>query len=143
MHPKIPLAVEPDEKLRWLRRLDGPENWKSLDDRRYCQACGKTFTGRKIRLIGGTRPHGPLRLSCPTGSCQAGPSSWTLPLKVADAPRRSLFEFAKPRVVRVKRTVYRSAAGWGRTEDRISDGNLFLYLAYWLSRNAKRALGIY
>ena len=72
--PGIP--VEADDKLHWLRRLDHDHDWKFLDEERYCLRCGRTFTGRQARLVGGTRPHGPLRFRCPTTGCPSTPRDW-------------------------------------------------------------------
>ena len=76
MYKEPALEIEPDEKLRWLRRLDGTRRWQFLDDRRCCRCCGKSFAGRQIEIVGGTRPHGPLRLTCPTRNCSSAPADW-------------------------------------------------------------------
>ena len=76
MHKEPAFEIEPNEKLRWLRRLDGTRRWQFLDDRRCCRCCGKSFTGRQLEIVGGTRPHGPLRLTCPTRNCSSTPADW-------------------------------------------------------------------
>jgi hypothetical protein len=68
-----------DEKLEVLRRLDQFRQWHSLDEKRYCLVCGKLITGRQIQVAGGTRGTDPLRLSCPTESCNSIPMDWVLP----------------------------------------------------------------
>lgn len=73
------LAVNGDEKLRWLRRLDQGRRWDSLDDQRYCRSCGKTFAGRDAQLVGGTRPFGPLRVTCGNSECASSPMDWIYP----------------------------------------------------------------
>jgi hypothetical protein len=68
-----------EEKLDALCRLDQFRQWHSLDEKRYCLVCGKIITGRQIQVAGGTRGNGPLRLSCPTESCNSIPMDWVLP----------------------------------------------------------------
>lgn len=67
------------DKLNALRRLDQFRSWHSLDDRRYCLACGKILTGRDILIVGGSRGTGPLRAICATERCPAIPMDWVLP----------------------------------------------------------------
>jgi hypothetical protein len=71
--------VSDEEKLRILRRLDQFRHWHSLDDKRYCLVCGKIITGHQVKLMGGTRGNGPLRLVCPTEGCHSIPMDWVLP----------------------------------------------------------------
>jgi len=68
-----------DEKLELLRRLDQFRHWQSLDEKRYCLVCGELISGRQIQVDGGTRGNGPLRLSCPTETCNSIPMDWVLP----------------------------------------------------------------
>jgi hypothetical protein len=76
----VPVIELPEEdKLVVLRRLDQFRAWHSVDDKRYCLACGKLITGRDIRVIGGTRGNGPLRIICPTERCHSIPMDWVLP----------------------------------------------------------------
>jgi hypothetical protein len=74
-----PAHVSNEEKLKVLRRLDQFRHWHSLDDNRYCLVCGKIITGQQIRLLGGTRGNGPLRVICPTERCHSIPMDWVLP----------------------------------------------------------------
>jgi hypothetical protein len=74
-----PAYVSDEEKLKTLRRLDQFRHWHSLDDKRYCLVCGKIITGHQIRLLGGTRGNGPLRVVCPTERCHSIPMDWVLP----------------------------------------------------------------
>jgi hypothetical protein len=67
------------EKLEVLRRLDQFRHWHSLDEKRYCLVCGKLISGRQIKVDGGTRGNGPLRLGCPTEKCNSIPMDWVLP----------------------------------------------------------------
>ena len=76
----LPTIALPDEdKLQVLQRLDQFRAWRSLDDKRYCLACGKLITGRDIHVIGGSRGNGPLRIICPTARCNSIPMDWVLP----------------------------------------------------------------
>jgi len=68
-----------DEKLEVLRLLDQFRQWHSLDEKRYCLVCGKLITGRQIQVAGGTRGNGPVRLNCPTQSCNSIAMDWVLP----------------------------------------------------------------
>jgi len=68
-----------EEKLEVLRRLDQFRQWYSLDQKRYCLVCGNLISGHQIRVAGGTRGNGPLRLSCPTERCNSIPMDWVLP----------------------------------------------------------------
>jgi|SRR5581483_10814725 len=70
------LAVEPEDRLRWLRRLGGARYWSCLDDERCCRSCGRIFTGYDVRFVGGTRPLGPLSVTCPTPGCESTPERW-------------------------------------------------------------------
>lgn len=74
-----PVKLSDDEKLRALRRLDQFRQWHSLDEKRYCLVCGKIITGRQIEVAGGPLGNGPLRISCPTESCNSIPMDWVLP----------------------------------------------------------------
>jgi hypothetical protein len=68
-----------EEKLDILRRLDQFRQWHSLDEKRYCLACGEIITGREIELIGATCANGPLRITCPTKYCNSKPMEWVQP----------------------------------------------------------------
>jgi hypothetical protein len=73
--------IEPTdfEKLEILQRLDRYRKWQSLDEKRYCLACGHFIDGHGILIVGGTRGTGPLRLICPTERCHAIPMDWVIP----------------------------------------------------------------
>jgi len=62
-----------------LQRLDRYRKWRSLDEKRYCLACGQIIEGREIQVVGGTRGTGPLRLICPTRNCHSIPMDWVIP----------------------------------------------------------------
>lgn len=69
------------DKLDILQRFDQFRAWRSLDDKRFCLCCSEIITGHEIQVVGGTRGTGPLRIACPTESCQAIPMDWILPTK--------------------------------------------------------------
>ena len=75
----VATKLSDEEKLEVLRRLDQFRKWYSLEEKRYCLACGKLISGRHIQVTGGTRGNGPLRLSCPTEKCNSIPMDWVLP----------------------------------------------------------------
>lgn len=74
-----PIELAGTKKLDLLQRLDRYRKWQSLDDQRYCLACGQLIDGHEIQVVGGTRGTGPLRLICPTRSCRSIPMDWVIP----------------------------------------------------------------
>jgi len=74
-----PIELSAAEKLEILRRLDRYRKWSSLDDKRYCLACGHVIDGHALSVVGGTRGTGPLRLICPTRGCHSIPMDWVIP----------------------------------------------------------------
>jgi hypothetical protein len=96
-----PTKVDGNDKLQWLRRFAAARSWEFLDEQRYCRCCGKTFSGRQIQLVGGSRPFGPLRAVCPTRRCPATPDDWIY-LHEAGAKPTPQIPFRTPRVVRIK-----------------------------------------
>jgi hypothetical protein len=74
-----PIELSGAEKLEMLQRLDRYRKWRSLDEKRYCLACGQIIEGREIQVVGGTRGTGPLRLICPTRNCHSIPMDWVIP----------------------------------------------------------------
>src|ERR1700736_6977006 len=79
MLPLASIELFGAEKLEILQRLDRYRKWQSLDEKRYCLACGQIIEGREILVVGGTRGTGPLRLICPTRNCHSIPMDWVLP----------------------------------------------------------------
>src|ERR1700730_4612646 len=73
------IILSDTDKLEVLQRLDKFRKWNSLDAKRYCFWCSKIITGHEIKLIGGTRGTGQLRISCPTKGCHSIPMDWALP----------------------------------------------------------------
>ena len=74
-----PIELGTAEKLEILQRHDRYRKWHSLDEKRYCLACGQIIDGREILVVGGTRGTGPLRLICPTRGCHSIPMDWVIP----------------------------------------------------------------
>lgn len=74
-----PIQLSSAEKLEVLQRLDRYRKWTSLDDKRYCLACGRLIDGHGILVVGGTRGTGPLRLVCPSRGCHSIPMDWVIP----------------------------------------------------------------
>jgi hypothetical protein len=74
-----PIALSSAEKLEILQRLDRYRKWHSLDEKRYCLACGRIIAGHEILVVGGTRGTGPLRLVCPSRGCHSIPMDWVIP----------------------------------------------------------------
>jgi hypothetical protein len=116
-----PAHVSNEEKLKILRRLDQFRNWDSLDDKRYCLVCGKIITGHQIRLLGGTRGNGPLRVICPTERCHSIPMDWVLPtaevlanITIEKAAHADVHAVRQDRDVQEKsaRSVLRQLAAW-------------------------------
>jgi len=74
-----PVELSSSDKLEVLQRLDRYRKWSSLDDKRYCLACGRIIDGHGIVVVGGTRGTGPLRLVCPSRGCHSIPMDWVIP----------------------------------------------------------------
>jgi len=78
------------DKLEILRQLDRHRRWRSLDEKRYCLACGLVIQGYDILIVGGTRGTGPLRVICPSRGCHSIPMDWVLPTEEVLAHASSL-----------------------------------------------------
>ena len=89
-----PIELSAGEKFEILQRLDRYRKWRSLDDKRYCLACGQIINGHDILVVGGTRGTGPLRLVCPTQQCHSIPMDWVIPTEEV-LERMSMSEEAK------------------------------------------------
>jgi hypothetical protein len=90
------------DRLEALRRLDQFRRWGSLDEKRYCLRCSKIINGWQVRIVSGLGESGPLRLVCPTESCESIPMDWVLPTddvlaKMSILPNDA--ELAGPRVM--------------------------------------------
>ena len=99
-----PIELSATEKLEVMQRLDRYRKWASLEEKRYCLACGRLISGRDILIVGGTRGTGPLRLICPTTGCHSIPMDWVIPTEQVLA-RMSILEEQKasrPRPARAR-----------------------------------------
>ena len=107
-----PIKLSDRDKLEILQRLDRFRKWHSLDDKRYCLACGNVITGHEIDVVGGTRGTGPLRVVCSTPRCHAIPMDWVLPSNQV-LEKMSILQSEPPvRATRIDR--------WGRRENSFS-----------------------
>ena len=76
-HVATSKALASEDKLAALRKGDASHDWQSLDDRRACILCEKTFSGRMVDIfIGAT---GRVRLRCPSDGCAGTPREWVHP----------------------------------------------------------------
>src|SRR5437870_3538962 len=75
----VPIQFADADKLQILRHLDRYRTWRSLDEKRYCLACGRIVRGHDVQVVGGTRGTGPLRVVCPTRGCHSIPMDWVIP----------------------------------------------------------------
>ncbi len=66
-----------EDKLDLLRKADRSCKWESLDDKRSCVLCERTFSGRQV-LVTKTRG-GRTQLRCPTPDCVGTPREWVHP----------------------------------------------------------------
>jgi hypothetical protein len=67
----------PEDKLDALRKGDTTYVWKSLDDRRCCIVCDRTFSGRQVDVV--VTPSGRVRMHCPSEGCPSSPREWVCP----------------------------------------------------------------
>jgi hypothetical protein len=47
-----PIELSDSEKLEILQRLDRFRKWQSLEEKRYCLACGHILSGHGIQVVG-------------------------------------------------------------------------------------------
>jgi hypothetical protein len=66
-----------EERLSILRSEDQFRQWQSLDDKRFCILCERTFDGRQVDIRGTSG--GRFRLYCPTEDCSSTPQHWVRP----------------------------------------------------------------
>ena len=67
------LNCEPREKLAILRQQDHFRHWQSLDDKRVCVVCDKTFAGHDVII---SRESNGYQLRCPTHGCHSHLHQW-------------------------------------------------------------------
>jgi len=65
-----------EDRLSILCREDRYREWRSLDDKRFCILCERTFTGRQVEL---QMRRGRFSLHCPTEDCNSTPRQWVHP----------------------------------------------------------------
>ena len=75
------MAMKPhlalDERLSILQTADHFRSWNSLDDKRVCILCDRSFIGRQVEI---TRSRsGRVHLHCPTEGCNSEPNHWVYP----------------------------------------------------------------
>src|SRR5437762_1781224 len=68
--------ITPEERLSILRSEDRFRQWGSLDDKRFCILCERTFNGRQIEI---SERRGRFTLHCPTVGCNSTPRHWVRP----------------------------------------------------------------
>ncbi len=99
----VPIELSGAETLELLQRLDRYRKWLSLEEKRYCLACGRIIEGRDILVVGGTRGTGPLRLICPTEGCHSIPMDWVIPTdEVLARISRIEEEISRPKPTRAR-----------------------------------------
>ncbi len=72
-----PKHLAPEDRLDALRKGDPIHEWRSLDDRRSCIMCDRTFTGRQVEVS--VSPAGRVKLRCPGDGCTSTPRQWVHP----------------------------------------------------------------
>ena len=66
-----------EDKLDLLRQADPDAKWESLDEKRCCVLCERTFSGRQV-IVARTRG-GKTLLRCPTEGCTGPAREWVHP----------------------------------------------------------------
>ena len=67
---------KPDERLSILRAYDHFREWQSLDDRRVCVVCDRSFNGHEVQIVMIGNDY---KLHCPTAACESGVHQWVYP----------------------------------------------------------------
>ena len=67
---------KPDERLSILRAYDHFREWQSLDDRRVCVVCDRSFSGHEVQIVMIGNDY---KLHCPTAACESGVHQWVYP----------------------------------------------------------------
>lgn len=70
----MPDELSTSERLAILQGIDHYRKWHSLNDRRLCIRCAKSFNGLQLRLH--HQADGSYRVSCPTPGCDGLPKHW-------------------------------------------------------------------
>jgi hypothetical protein len=66
-----------EDKLAALRKGDPIHDWESLDDKRFCILCDRTFNGRQVTIS--ISRLGRVQLHCPTDGCRGTAHQWVHP----------------------------------------------------------------
>ena len=74
--PVVTQYTRPEERLSILRSEDRFRPWESLDDKRCCVLCERTFNGRQVEIRGRS---GRFTLHCPMEDCHSTPRHWVCP----------------------------------------------------------------
>ena len=120
MHASSPSALSPDDKLDLLRNPDEFHFWHSLDDRRFCQRCGRSITGRQILVIELKGTRGRSRLQCPTVGCVSTCSEWVYADPVLAARQKNDFRSNPPAFKRSKTEPQRAPQGHDHRQGAVS-----------------------
>ena len=67
---------KPDDRLSILRACDHFREWQSLDDRRVCVVCDRSFSGHEVQIVMIGNDY---KLHCPTAACESGVHQWVYP----------------------------------------------------------------
>lgn len=86
-------ALTLDQRLDILRAADTFRKWYSLDDKRACVLCDRTFTGRQIEIERDQR--GRYLLKCPTSGCLSFAAHWFFNGNAAQAAAHVLHDNVK------------------------------------------------
>ena len=73
----VALRWQSEEQLSILCDADELRLWSSLDDRRFCTLCKKTFSGRQVRIR--RLSNGKYDVGCATEGCNSRPKHWAYP----------------------------------------------------------------
>jgi hypothetical protein len=65
-----------DDRLDILRAHDHFHEWRSLDDRRVCVVCDRTFSGHEVEI---SQDGEEFKLNCPTRDCPSRIHQWVYP----------------------------------------------------------------
>ena len=71
------IILTPEDKLAALRAGDAYRQWTSLDDKRFCLLCERTFTGRQVEIV--RKRSARFSLRCPGENCPSSPHEWVFP----------------------------------------------------------------
>jgi hypothetical protein len=73
-----------EDRLALLQTGDQFRSWDSLDDKRFCILCERTFNGRQVSI---RHRRGRHELRCPTESCKSQRHQWVHPRNSLNAEK--------------------------------------------------------